>query len=957
MKKLLLIIFTLILAWQSEAAHLIGGELSYECIGGNNYTIKLQIYRDCFCTDCADFDTPAYITIFDGLNEIVDVLELQIDLGSEVENVPLPDVVCAETVPNVCVERSTGYETTVNLPPSTGGYKLVYQRCCRNNTITNILQPGATGSTYELEIPDPALAICNSSPTFNNFPPIVICAGYPLVFDNSATDIDGDELVYSLCTPFEGASQAAPYPPVASNPPYQEINWAFGFDLNNQIGGTPPMVIDPVTGLLEGFPDQIGQYVVGICVQEFRNGNLLSTSVRDFQFNITDCTIVEAGVESENITAQGEFILNDCGSYEVTFVNQSLGADTYWWDLGDPTNPGDQTNAENPTYLYPDTGVYEILLVANPGLPCTDTANIVLNLFPLLAPNFEYDADCSSQPVEFTDLTTSDFGTVTDYTWDFGDGNSSNDQSPNHNYAQGGNYNVSLTVFTDLGCEEVYEEEIYVLPTPSASYGNSLFCLDAQPINFTDESDINIGNIVNWDWDFGDMSTSTMQNPNHTYAGAGTYDISLTVTSDEGCIGEFEQTVTIYEVIETNAGIDEEICEGEEIQLVATTNINASTFEWTPTSPDIINNTSVQNPTVTPPAGTTTFTVVNTDPNGCEDIDEVNVQVFLAPVAEAGEADELCQGGSIQLNGSATDPNGGGLNLTYEWTPNTDIQNPTTLNPTVEPDVPTTYFLEVTETEHGCTALDSVQVSVVVPVVAEVMPDTLVCESNRFQLWASGGDTYSWEPAAPLTNPNSATPFAILTESTTFTVTVSNDCFSDVATVTIDVLPAPNVDAGPDFDLNIGETISLDGFSEYNYSWSPSESLSDPNIPNPIAQPLNSTTYLLVASSPNGCTAVDSARVEVTKIFKLIIPNAFSPNGDGRNDEIGLFTRGIRELEVFRIYNRWGQMVFETNDLLGTWDGRYKDQPQELGVFVYYAVGITYEGNEFFEKGNITLLR
>ena len=956
MKRLFLLVFILIFTFQSEAAHLIGGELSYVCNGGNNYTIKLQIYRDCFCTDCADFDVPAYITIFDGSNDIIQILEMSLDLFSEVENVPLPDVVCAETVPNVCVERSTGYEANANLPPSPGGYRIVYQRCCRNNTITNILQPGATGSTYEVLIPDPALAVCNNSPTFNNFPPIVICAGYPLVFDNSATDIDGDELVYSLCTPFEGASQAAPYPPVASNPPYAEINWAFGFDVNNQIGGTPEMTIDPVTGLLEGFPDQIGQYVVGICVQEFRNGDLLTTSVRDFQFNITDCTIVTAAVDSDNITADGEFVLNDCGSYEVTFVNQSLGADTYWWDLGDPTNPFDQTNDVNPTYLYPDTGIYEIMLVANPGLPCSDTANIVLNLYPLLVPNFDYDADCSSQPVEFTDQTTSDFGNVTNYNWNFGDGNESTEQNPNHLYAQGGDYNVSLTVFTDLGCEEVYEEEIYVLPTPSASYDNSALCLDAQPISFTNQSNINIGNIVSYNWDFGDTNTSVLESPEHTYTGAGTYDIVLIVTSDEGCVGEVNQTVTIYEIIDTDAGMDLEICEGESIQLLANTNIASSSFEWTPNAPDIINNATLQNPTVTPNS-TTTFTIINTDPNGCEDTDQVEVTVFLAPSADAGEVDNLCQGESVQLNGTAIDPNGGNDNLTYEWTPNSTIDNINILNPIVDPLTSIQYFLTVTETEHNCTSTDSVEVTVIEPVVAIAKPDTVVCESTRFQLWAEGGDTYLWEPAGPLTDPTSATPFAVLTESTTFTVTVSNECFNDVSTVTIDVLPAPNVDAGPNFELNIGEIVQLDGFSEFNYNWSPSEGLSDTSIPNPTAQPLNTTVYSLLATSPNGCTAIDTMRVDVTKIFKLVIPNAFSPNGDGRNDQIGLYTKGIRELEIFRIYNRWGQMVYETRDLQGRWDGSFKNIPQELGVFVYYAVGITFEGNEFFEKGNITLLR
>ena len=961
-RKLILLFFTVIFAFENEAAHLIGGEMSYECLGNDQYLLNLDLYRDCDqdpnCENCANnFDEQTYFSIFDANNVLIDTFFISIDIVLDEEDVVPTTPFCADYIPQVCVKRATGYQVVLDLPPLPGGYKLVFQRCCRNATITNILVPGETGSTYELIIPDESLAVCNSSPTFDNFPPIIICAGYPLIFDHSATDIDGDELLYSLCTPNSGASNLDPAPQIASNPPYQGISWANGYGINDQIGGTPAMTIDPVTGLLEGFPDQIGQFVVGICVEEYRDGNLLSTSIRDFQFNITDCNIASAAIFSDDISIEGEYILNDCGSYEVTFVNESLGGDTYFWDLGDPTNPLDQTNAENPTYLYPDTGVYEVLLVVNPSLPCTDTANIVLNLFPLLTPNFSYDADCSSQPVEFTDLSTSDFGNVTDYTWNFGDGNSSNDQNPSHLYDEGGNYNVSLTVFTDLGCEEVYEEEIYVLPTPEAFYFNSALCLDAQPISFIDSSDINIGNIVSWEWDFGDMNNSVLQNPEHTFAGAGDYDIVLTVTSDEGCIGELNQTITIFEIIETDAGIDLEICDGESIQLVANSNITNSTYLWTPNSPDIINDATVQNPTVTPNE-TTTFTLVNTDANGCEDTDQIEVAVFLAPESEAGESVNLCQGASVQLNGSAFDPNGGNANLTYEWTPNSSIDNQTILNPTVNPIVPTLYFLTVTETEHNCVASDSVQVEVILPFTTEIKPDTIVCESSSFQLWATGGDTYLWEPAGPLNDPTSATPTATLNENTTFTVTASNECFDDVASISIEVLPAPNVDAGPNFELPIGETVQLEGFSEFNnYNWAPSEGLSDVSISSPIAQPLNTTVYSLTATSPNGCTAIDTMRVDVTKIFKLVIPNAFSPNGDGRNDQIGLHTKGIRELEIFRIYNRWGQMVFETNDLQGRWDGSFKDIPQELGVFVYYAVGITYEGNEFFEKGNITLLR
>jgi len=136
---------------------------------------------------------------------------------------------------------------------------------------------------------------------------------------------------------------------------------------------------------------------------------------------------------------------------------------------------------------------------------------------------------------------------------------------------------------------------------------------------------------------------------------------------------------------------------------------------------------------------------------------------------------------------------------------------------------------------------------------------------------------------------------------------------------------------------------------------------------NPAAQPLRDMTYQLNAISENGCVGTDSLNVTVDQQYNLWIPTAFSPNKDGINDAIGIATRGIKKLDVFRIYNRWGEKVYETNNLESSWDGSYNGVPQAAGVYMFYAVGITvymfyavgitYFDEPFQEKGNITLLR
>lgn len=380
MKKILLIILIAFTAsLHLNANHLIGGELSYRCEGGSTYKISLSLYRDCNCTNCAEFDNSAILTIFDGNNTFVRTEEL-ILLGTK--NI-LPNIssLCIDETSEFCVESSIGYEYIVNLPPTGSGYKIVYQRCCRNNTITNIIDPGDTGSTYEVVIPPSSSAECNNSAVFNNFPPIAICAGYPFEFDHSATDADGDSLVYELCTPFSGANPQDPQPVTASSPPYDPVVWEDGFSAGNPLVSNPQITLNTSTGQLSGLPVAIGQFVVAVCVKEFRNGILLNTSTRDFQFNVIDCTLaflssncslpnkiqteIFYDLNQNKIKEQGEIWVNS-----LTLQIEPFGI------LGFP-------NEQNQGIFFVPPGAYTLSysLVENPNwLLTSDTSSYSFNL-------------------------------------------------------------------------------------------------------------------------------------------------------------------------------------------------------------------------------------------------------------------------------------------------------------------------------------------------------------------------------------------------------------------------------------------------------------------------------------------------------------------------------------------------------------------------------------------------
>ncbi|MDW8332509.1 MAG: hypothetical protein RMK43_12740, partial [Cyclobacteriaceae bacterium] len=330
----------------AAATHIVGGEMIYTCLGNNQYQLTLKVYRDCY-NGLAAYDNPAYIFIFNSSGVIVQTLSVQFPGSDTLDN--NPGNPCLIVPPGICVEEAV-YQTTVTLQPSTGGYWLVYQRCCRNGAlITNLINPGSTGATYLETLPDPNVASCNNSPYFNNFPPTVICANTDFVFDHSATDPDGDSLVYSLCAPFEGASTANPQPSPFNPPfppPYGPVVFSSPYSATNPLGGSPPLSIDPVTGLMTGHPQTVGNFVVGVCAQEYRNGVLIGEHKRDFQFNVTTCTpAVLASTPPE---------VNNCAGYTVTFQNNSIGGNVYHWDFGVPGISNDTSNLFQPTFTFPD---------------------------------------------------------------------------------------------------------------------------------------------------------------------------------------------------------------------------------------------------------------------------------------------------------------------------------------------------------------------------------------------------------------------------------------------------------------------------------------------------------------------------------------------------------------------------------------------------------------------------
>jgi len=545
-KKYTLLLFLTLLSVKNFATHIVGGEIYYDCLGNNDYRITLKLYRDCI-NGLASYDNPATIFIFDSNGNLLNNIQMPFP-GAVVLPVTINNP-CFVPPTNICVEEAV-YTTTVNLPPIAGGYNIVYQRCCRNNTILNLINPGDVGSTYMTHIPDASIVSCNNSSRYNNFPPIFLCAEVPLIFDHSATDPDGDSIFYQFCDPFTGLDPCCPIlGPQASNgngagcpavcpfnansPPYSFVPWLAPYNASYPMSSSPAMAVNSVTGLMTGTPNMLGQWVVGVCAYEYRNGVLINTNKRDFQFNVVNCP----GLPVASIPQQTTF----CFGYTVNFSQTSLNAFSYTWDFGDLTTTSDVSTLQSPTYTYSTPGNYNVTLIINPGTLCADTAVNTFQIMPLLNPNFTPPPGQCVYNNSFSFTPGGAFMGNGTFNWNFGanaSATTSNLQNPNNiSFNAVGTYPVTLTV-SENGCTETYTANVNVYPKPIANYGlASETACNLQPVQFIDSSTTTTPLI--YEWFFGDGGTSNEQNPLHTYPALSTYNTSLIITNAHGCKDTF----------------------------------------------------------------------------------------------------------------------------------------------------------------------------------------------------------------------------------------------------------------------------------------------------------------------------------------------------------------------------------------------------------------------------------
>ncbi len=568
-----------------------------------------------------------------------------------------------------------------------------------------------------------------------------------------------------------------------------------------------------------------------------------------------------------------------------------------------------------------------------------DTCNTIIQPCSVSA-SFTYFPDTSlcegtSDSITFSNTSTASASAT--YSWVFGPmaipTASSQQHPPAVYFSQPGSYDVRLIVNDTCGSDTMIRSvKVFPSPVKTDAGEDTVICFDGDSVPIGSNPVASF--IYNWQPALG-LSDPGVANP-RAFPDTTTTYVLHGVDAVSGCASADTVTVTVVRLV---AAGDTLICEGGAAQLFAS---GVDNYQWLP--PASLNDPASADPVASPDSSITYQVIGNSALCGA-DTASVTIQVDLIPEDPAGRDTSICfQPDSISIG---IDHIAG---YTYNWKPITGLSNPASADPNALPDTATTYILSGINTVTGCTFEDTVHVSFV---SFHAAGDTSLCEGGTVQLTASGMDAYQWLPANVFDDPASSDPLAQVDSSLTLQVIgTSLICGADTLSVSIEVFPELVVDAGENVTILIGEEVQLDACCGDFYRWSPVEGLDDPEIANPVATPEVTTVYRVQVSDSNGCAKADSLTVSLEK--DLFIPTMFSPNGDGVNDRFRILGSGIGQLH-WRIYNRWGEIVYETSDVTEAtqrgWDGAYKGRFQGTEEFVWHLTGEFADGSELNYKG------
>ncbi|MGC4037232.1 MAG: PKD domain-containing protein [Chitinophagaceae bacterium] len=668
-----------------------------------------------------------------------------------------------------------------------------------------------------------------------------------------------------------------------------------------------------------------------------------------------------------------------CKGLNVTFNDLSttdgLNPITSWqWDFGDGTT---QNFTAGPfQHVYPDKGIYTVKLTISDASGCTDTIskpNLVIATDP--EPSF-FSNDtltCPGATVNFTN--TSEALISYSSAWDFGDGTTSLLFSPSHNYTSPGLYTVKLKITDYYGCPDSITKTTYInvdKPIARFNVNDSISSCTPFEVHFKDSS--SYSNLLTWN--FGDGGGPAFgPDVSHFYSIPGSYTAMLVATSPGGCTDTAYKTIAVYSTVGSAVNYTPlGGCSPKSVSFTATTS-GPVTYFW-----DFGDGTTQNTTTATTTHVYTTFgdyvpNIIMTDPTGClipvSGVDTVHVTGSKTKFGVS--ANLICDSATINFIDSTTfnDPI-----TNWNWSFG-DGTTSTLQNPSHFYSTPGVYNVSLnTITSANCR--DTLTLNNIIKLVNSpdigIIGDSVVCISGTmtqqgvFKRTDTSNVTWSWSfpngNTSDLQNPPTQTYNTAGNFVVTATATNSSGC-KDTEQKNVVVNPLPVVDMPGTATIMSGTSLTIPATyspNTINWQWSPQTDLSCSTCATPVATPRYSTTYHVAFTDSNGCR--NSASIDIIVACKdgnIFVPNTFSPNGDGSNDKFYPRGKGIDRVQLLRVFNRWGEVVFEkdnfpVNDASYGWDGRYKGKNPQAGVYVYQVEVYCTNGELIKFTGNVALI-
>jgi gliding motility-associated-like protein len=683
-----------------------------------------------------------------------------------------------------------------------------------------------------------------------------------------------------------------------------------------------------------------------------------------------------------------------CTLDTVEFTNTSIDTTTnatYLWSLGSggiaisaPLSSQNFIKLNNSGVIYSTAGTKIVTLIVtnNNSNSCADTISKTININQTPSINFTTTYanpnKCVNAPVNYTN--TGSTGVTLSYNWDFGnDAKPSSSSAENPKgiiYSSSGIKTTTFEIKSVEGCFSSMTQTFTIAATPVANFTSTAPQCTGVPVNFTATGSVSNVNLA---WKFGanalpTVSTGTVSTVSGVfYSVAGVKTVTLIVTNPNNCADTSIQTININQTPAASFTTNASQCVGAPVAFTNTGSTGgfiapgSTGGQWS-YSWDFGPNASPRSSSSENPVGITyssggnklvTHTVYN---QYCTKTDtQTVVTIYALPIANAGKDTTICANTSVKIG----TPKIG--NDIYSWFATSTLDNGNIPQPTATPIASNTqYIVTVTNLATNCVNKDTVGVTMLAPLVANAGADVVICRYDSVQLGAAlvKGQKYIWSSTAglsdktspnPMASPDSTIIYKLTVTGNYLTTGVSCPAVTDEVMVTVHQLPI--VKAGPNDSITKGSSIQLVATGGLQYEWTPPNGLSNPGINTPVASPEITTKYTVHVVDIYGCKNEDSVLVTVL-IPAVWVPNAFTPNGDGKDDIFIVRGQGINDFD-FGVFNRWGEQIFHSNNMASGWDGTRPVTGENLppGAYVYYIKGVKTNNEAVNIKGMVNLIR